>query len=145
MLDVPILDPLTTDDDRRGLGCTDRGAEATGERTEDGLVVFEDSKIAPDIAPSASETVWQWCLRLLVDGVLIEKDDRLVLAEARAFNSPSGAAGVMVGCRANGRRAWTDADRYALDEAGAAMMTRIRSLSELLPAVHLPYEHRGRK
>ncbi len=116
VLGVPILDPLATDHARRGLRCTGRGAEATGEYTEDGLVVFEGSTIAPDTASSASETVRQRRLRLQEDGVLIEKDDELVFTEDHAFTSPSGAAGVMLGRTATGWRACTDADGHTLDE-----------------------------
>jgi hypothetical protein len=47
MLGFPTLDPLTQEDSsgerRQRLYCRGSGAEATGEYTEDGLVVFEGS------------------------------------------------------------------------------------------------------
>lgn len=116
VLGFPILDPLTTDDARRVFHCTGRGAEATGEYTEDGLVVFAGSTIAADPAPSASETVQQRRQRLKEDGILNETPDGLAFTEDHAFNSPSGAAGVVLGRSANGWREWVDGDGRTLDE-----------------------------
>ena len=116
MLGFPILDPLTTPDRRRILHCKGRGAEATGEYTEDGLVVFKGSTASTDTVPSAGESVRRRRERLQEDGVLEMKDGVLVFREDHAFNSPSGAAGTVLGRSANGWREWTDSDDRTLDE-----------------------------
>jgi hypothetical protein len=117
VLGVPILDPLAPDDRQRRLYCRGNGAEATGEYTEDGLVVFEGSIVVPDTAPSASDTIRRRRQRLREDGVLAEDEHgTLIFTEDHAFNSPSGAAGVVLGRSSNGWRAWSDADGRSLDD-----------------------------
>jgi hypothetical protein len=117
MLGFPILDPLTTPDRRRILHCSGRGAEATGEYTEDGLVVFKGSTTSEDVAPSAQDTVGQRRQRLVEDGILKPQDSGgLVFTEDHAFNSPSGAAVIVQGMHINGWKAWIDDDGRTLDE-----------------------------
>jgi hypothetical protein len=116
MLGFPILDPLTTSNRRRILRCTGRGAEATGEYTEDGLVVFKGSTASVDTVPSAGESVHRRRERLQEDGILETNDGMLVFREDHAFNSPSGAAGTVLGRSANGWQEWTDGNGRTLDE-----------------------------
>ena len=117
MLGVPILDPLSNTNQRRLLKCSGRGAEATGEYTEEGLVVFEGSITSDDIAPSARDTVQRRRQRLIEDGVLVRREDgHLRFTENHAFNSPSGAAVILQGMHVNGWEAWTDQQGRTLDE-----------------------------
>lgn len=116
ILGVPFLDPLATKDRRRILRCTGKQADAKGEYTEEGLVVFECSTARPNTTPSVGEVIPRRRQRLQEDGVLVRQDDRLVFAEDQAFNSPSGAAGVVLGRKANGWRERVDADGRTLDE-----------------------------
>lgn len=117
MLGVPILDPLTTRADKRHLlRCTGRGANATGAYTEDGLVVFAGSTVAPDIVPSVRETLPPRRQRLMEDGVLHNNGSDLVFAKDHLFNSPSGAALMVLGRSANGWREWTDRHGRTLDD-----------------------------
>ena len=116
ILGVPLLDPLTTRDEQRVLYCRGRGAEATGEYTEDELVVFEGSTARRETTESVGDVIPHRRQRLRQDGVLKEEDDRLVFREDHAFNAPSGAAGVVLGRKANGWREGTDADGRTLDD-----------------------------
>ena len=116
MLGFPILDPLTTSNRRRILHCSGRGAEATGEYTEDGLVVFKGSTASTDTVPSAGQSVHRRRERLQEDGILETNDGMLVFREDHAFNSPSGAAGTVLGRSANGWQEWTDGNGRTLDE-----------------------------
>ena len=117
MLGYPILDPLTTGDDRRLLHCTGRGADGTGEYTEDGLVVFKGSKTSKDVAPSGQNEIPRRYERLIEDGVLKPQDDgHLVFTEDHPFKSPSGAAVILQGQHVNGWEAWTDENGRTLDE-----------------------------
>jgi hypothetical protein len=116
MLGYPILDPLTTQDHRRILHCKGRGGEASGEYTEDGLVVFKGSTTSEGVAPSARDTVERRRQRLIEDGILDQRDDgRLVFTEDHAFNSPSGAAVIVQGMHINGWKAWADEEGRTLD------------------------------
>ena len=120
VLGFPILEPLTSKGKQKStpriLQCSGKGAEAHGEYTEDGLVVFEGSTANPQTVPSAGDSTRRRRERLQEDGVLQSNGTLLVFQEDHAFNSPSGAAGVVLGRSANGWREWTDERGRTLDE-----------------------------
>jgi hypothetical protein len=120
MLGFPILDPLTTGkgqtESQQLLYCRGNGAEATGEYTEDGLVVFEGSEARLDTAPSVGDSIIRRRKTLREDGVLAVENGALVFQQNHAFNSPSGAAGVVLGRSSNGWREWVDDQGRSLDE-----------------------------
>lgn len=120
ILGFPVLDPLASGhdagDEQSRLHCRGNGAEATGEYTEDGLVVFKESTARLDTTPSVPETVEQRRKNLIADGVLEREGERLVFREDHAFNSPSAAAGVVLGRSSNGWREWVDEDGRTLDQ-----------------------------
>lgn len=120
MLGFPILDPLVAGDDKQEnapvLYCQGKGAEATGEYTEDGLVVHSGSKARLDTVPSITESVQRRRKNLQEEGVLEVESGFLVFQQDHAFNSPSGAAGVILGRSSNGWRDWVDGDGRTLDE-----------------------------
>ncbi len=120
ILGYPILDPLPTEAERENgktmLYCRGTGADATGEYTEDGLVVFAKSKARLETTPSVPDPVERRRQTLRADGVLEQEDDHLVFRENHVFNSPSAAAGVVLGRSSNGWGEWTDAHGRSLDE-----------------------------
>lgn len=117
MLGYPILDSLTSRNEYRVLHCSGRGGDATGEYTEDGLVVFEGSTVAEEIAPSAQDTLPRRRQRLIEDGVLSVQDDgTITFDENHAFSTPSGAAVIVQGQHTNGWTAWKDQQGRTLDE-----------------------------
>jgi len=118
VLGFPILDLLKTTGRRRILDCEGRGGKATGEYTEDGLVVFKGSTTSPDVAPSAQDTVAKRRQRLVEDEVPQPngEDGGLIFTEDHAFNSPSGAAVIVLGMHVNGWKAWEDKEGRTLDE-----------------------------
>ena len=120
MLGYPILDPIPkeedTDDGGTKLYCEGNGAEATGEYTEDGLVVFEGSIARLETQPSASETIERRRENLRDDGVLEQEGDHLVFRENHVFNSPSAAVGVVMGRNGNGWYGWKDENGQNLHE-----------------------------
>lgn len=121
ILGFPILNPLVStgheeEDGRPLLHCRGKGAEATGKYTEDGLVVHSGSKARLDSVPSVTESV-QWRREnLQEEGVLEMEDGFLVFQQDHAFDSPSGAAGVVLGRSSSGWRDWTDGDGRTLDK-----------------------------
>jgi len=78
MLGFPILNPLPTANDtstgQTKLYCQGNGASATGEYTEDGLVVFEGSTARLETTPSAPEAIERRRKTLRADGVLQRQD-----------------------------------------------------------------------
>ena len=120
MLGYPILDPIPKEEDTDGGGtklyCEGNGAEATGEYTEDGLVVFEGSIARLETQPSASDTIERRRENLRDDGVLEREGDHLVFRENHVFNSPSAAVGVVMGRNGNGWYGWKDENGQNLHE-----------------------------
>jgi hypothetical protein len=64
--------------------------------------------------------MFQWLLNirqsLIEQGILIEDGEQLVLTQDYAFDSPSSAAGVLLGRAANGRTEWKNAHGETLKE-----------------------------
>jgi len=119
MLGFPILDPLPREestDKQTKLFCRGNGAEATGEYTEDGLVIFEGSTARLETTTSVPAAVERRRQNLRADGVLAKEGGYLVFQENHPFNSPSAAAGVVLGRSSNGWYAWEDGDGHSLDE-----------------------------
>ena len=101
------------------LLCKNKGAVASGRRTEGGFVVFKDSSAVVRERPSAeSQHPYVVALRkkLIQDGVLAESGGFLVFAKDTEFDSPSAAAAVIHGGGANGLTAWKDANGKSLKE-----------------------------
>jgi hypothetical protein len=116
VLGFPVLEPLASLDTRRLLHCQSKDADARGEYTEEGLVVFKGSKANLDETPSASDALRQRRARLQEDGILIERGGVLVFTEDHAFGSPSAAATTVLGRSSNGWTAWKDSHGKTLDE-----------------------------
>ncbi|WP_104202613.1 GIY-YIG nuclease family protein [Billgrantia saliphila] len=86
----------------------ERGAKATGREVGDGFVVFEGSRARATEVASIHDYMHDLRVQLLERQVLRVDGDALVFTQDYRFNSPSTAAGVLVGGAANGRIAWKD-------------------------------------
>jgi predicted type IV restriction endonuclease len=93
-----------------------KGAEAHGQRTADGFVVFRGSTAVLEERPSADNYPYAVAQRkqLIADGTLSEKDGFLVFTKDAEFSSPSAAAVVIHGGSANGLIAWKTKDGKSL-------------------------------
>jgi len=100
------------------LFCRIKGAEARGQRTVNGFVVFQGSTAVIEGPPSAKSYPYVVAQRkqLIADGTLIEKDGFLVLTKDAEFSSPSAAAVIINGGSANGLTAWKTADGKSLKQ-----------------------------
>jgi hypothetical protein len=85
-----------------------KGAEARGQRTANGFVVFAGSTAVLEERPSAENYPYVIAQRkqLIAEGVLVEKNDLLVFTRDAEFTSPSAAAAVIHGGSANGLTTW---------------------------------------
>jgi hypothetical protein len=90
------------------LFCRIKGAEARGQRTADGFVVFRDSTAVLEQRASAENYPYVVARRneLIADGTLVERDGFMVFTKDAEFTSPSAAAVVIHGGSANGLVAW---------------------------------------
>ncbi|PRY73219.1 GIY-YIG nuclease family protein [Halomonas ventosae] len=86
----------------------ERGARATGREVGDGFVVLQGSRARTREVASMHEYLRDLRQQLKEREVLKADGDSLIFTQDFRFNSPSTAAGVLVGGSANGRRAWKD-------------------------------------
>lgn len=120
---APIAQPAAKAPPGGILFCRGKGAEARGQRTADGFVVFRGSTAVLQQRPSAESYPYVVARRkeLIADGTLIEKGGFLVFTKDAEFSSPSAAAAVIHGGNANGLIMWkTEAGESLkqLDEQG---------------------------
>lgn len=100
------------------LFCRIKGAEARGQRTPGGFVVFHGSTAVLLDRPSAQQRhpfVVTLRKQLVADGTLVQKDDFLTFSKDSEFSSPSAAAAVVHGGY-NGLTEWKTKDGTTLKE-----------------------------
>lgn len=83
-----------------------RGANAKGESTSDGFLVFKNSKAAFSTSPSITDNLVKLRDTLIENGTLLEKEGELYFPEDYLFSSPSAAASIVLGRNANGLTEW---------------------------------------
>jgi hypothetical protein len=83
-----------------------RGADAQGEPTSEGFLVFKGSKAAISIVNSMSPSFKTMRQKLIDEGVLLNKNEHYEFTEDYIFSSPSTAAVMVMGRNANGLTEW---------------------------------------
>ena len=122
VLGSDILAPITQATAKAQPGgmlfCRIKGAEARGQRTANGFVIFNGSIAVLEERPSAESYPYVVAQRnqLIADGTLIERDGFLVFTKDAEFSSPSSAAVVIHGGSANGLTAWKTKDGKSLKQ-----------------------------
>jgi hypothetical protein len=103
-----IAEPATKGQPGGVLFCRMKGAEARGQRSANGFVVFAGSTAVKDERPSAEKYPYMRAKRkqLIADGTLIAQDGLLRFTKDAEFSSPSAAAVIVHGGAANGLTAW---------------------------------------
>lgn len=115
-LGYPIFDQISRPEKKNLLFCKGKKASATGEYTEEGLVVFAGSK--GNLEESKTGGSWLHGMRkkLLEKGILNKDGDVLKFESDHIFPSPSTAAAAVLGRRANGWLEWKYENGKTLDE-----------------------------
>jgi hypothetical protein len=93
-----------------------RGADAQGEPTSDGFVVFKNSYVSTTTVHSLLESFKSLRNRLIETGIVKKDGDNLVFSEDYVFSSPSAAAIIVMGRTANGLTEWKLSDGTTLKE-----------------------------
>lgn len=93
-----------------------KGIEARGIDGIKGFTVRAGSKAIKQEVPSIHAYLHEMRDSLIRQGVLMDKGDFYEFAQDYAFNSPSTAAGIVLGRSANGRSEWKDANGRTLKE-----------------------------
>ena len=116
---TPIAGPEGKATVRGHLTCRIKGAEAHGQRTQDGFVVFRGSTAVFQERPSTKEAHPLVALlrkRLTADATLVQKGDYYVFTKDAEFSSPSAAAAVVHGGGTSGLTEWKTKDGTTLKE-----------------------------
>ena len=87
---APITQPAAKAQPGGVLFCRIKGAEARGQRTANGFVIFHVSTAVSEERPSAESYPYVVAQRnqLITDGTFIKKDDFLVFTKDGEFSSP---------------------------------------------------------
>ena len=93
-----------------------KGMEARGVDSPEGFVVRAGSTAVKAEVPSIHAYLADLRRAILDKGVLADAGDVYRLTQDYTFNSPSTAAGVLLGRSANGRTEWKDANGRSLKE-----------------------------
>lgn len=112
VLGVELLVPTARADEKgsteQKFFCDIKGLRARGYPVPDGFLVLKDSEAVLEDRASSEKWPWTRNLRrkLMDDGVLEVRGDRLAFTKDKEFSSPSAAAAVVHGGHANGLMAW---------------------------------------
>lgn len=104
------------------LVLTGKGAQASGDDTSEGFVVFEGSIARGDEVSSVGAGTTRLRARLVREGVLVPDKENLRLTKTFLFDSPSTAAAVLLGRTANGRVEWKDQQGRTLKQVQQAAL-----------------------
>ena len=108
--------PKAIEEGSRELSLTARGMKARGLDTTEGFVVRSGATAVKEEASYIHAYMSDLRRTLLENGVLEEDGDVLRLSQDYTFNSPSTAAGVLLGRPTNGRVEWKGENGKTLKE-----------------------------
>ena len=91
-------------------------AKGTGRDTSEGFVVYRGAKVRLRTTPSIHRFLLDLREALINEAVLVRNGEQLELGRDYRFNSPSTAAGVLLGRNTNGRIKWKDETGRTLKE-----------------------------
>ncbi|MGO3890364.1 MAG: GIY-YIG nuclease family protein [Paenalcaligenes sp.] len=119
-LSYPIFEPLLSQkqkhSDTERFYCMRAGISAVGEYTEEGFVIMKGSTGRADASPNfQSRAYTRLKEQLLAKGKISIDGENLLFNEDVLFNSPSGAATLVIGSAANGWVEWKRKDGQTLD------------------------------
>ncbi len=115
-LGYPIFDQIQKPKRSNIIYCKSKDAFAEGEYVEDGLIVFKDSVCNLEETKSAGSWLIEMRKKLIDEGILVQLDNVFKFDSDYIFSSPSSAAAVVLGRRANGWTEWKYKDGRTLDE-----------------------------
>ena len=85
-----------------------KGGQATGQRTSEGFVVFKGSSLSEDVNTSYPNAMDKIKNELIQQGFLRQIEGNWVFDKNYEFSSPSTAASLIMGKKANGLIEWKD-------------------------------------
>ena len=115
-LGFPVFDEIRKPAKKDIVSCKGKAANAIGEYTEDGLIVFAGSKVNLELSQNMAGWVANMRQELIEKGVLTQNGQDLTFTSDHVFNSPSTAATIILGRQSNGWREWKYQSGKTLDE-----------------------------
>jgi len=103
-----------TQEDRPEFHISERGARGKGREANEGFVVYAGATARIEETPSIHAYMKDLRKELKSRGVLVQDGEAFRLTQDYRFDSPSSAAGVLIGGSANGRITWKTADGRTL-------------------------------
>lgn len=133
LLIYPVLDVRAFEkiDTVRGRGKRLRltGAQADGAEAPDGFIVFAGSRARKTNTASIQRHLSELRRKLLEEGIIEESSEGLRFTQDYVFNSPSTAAGALLGRSANGRIEWKDDEGRTLKDIQSAAVLEVAAPS----------------
>ena len=121
LVGLPVFErPARPAGAQRVLHLAGKDAQARGYEDQKGFVVCAGSRAQREEARTIHNYMRVLRQDLLEQGVLAERDGHYVFTQDHAFNSPSTAAGVVLGRTSNGRVEWKDEAGRTLKDLQAA-------------------------
>jgi len=117
ILGYPLLEEvLQTKNTKDTYYCKAKGIVARGQLVDDGFFVFAGSEMAPKEVKSVKLWTKNIRNRLVINNIVVKKANKFIFAKDYLFNSPSTAAGVILGSSSNGWKTWKDKNGLTIDE-----------------------------
>lgn len=102
------------------LALEGKGIKATGYEDTKGFVVVKGSQVVKEEVPSIHQYMSTLRKDFLAQGVIVDNGTQYIFTQDQVFNSPSTAAGVILGRTANGRIEWKNGAGKTLKQLQAA-------------------------
>lgn len=115
-LGYTIFEQVVNEEMKEIFYCKGKDANARGEYTNEGFVVFKGSVCNLIESASVGSSIGNMRKELIGNQILAQQENVLVFIENHIFSSPSAAAGAVLARRANGWRAWKDENGRTLDQ-----------------------------
>lgn len=93
-----------------------RGADAKGQFSAEGFIVFKDSHISSDLVPSVPKWLINMRESLIQANIVKNNNGDLIFMKDHLFSSPSTAAGIVMGRPANGLAEWKNSNGVTLKQ-----------------------------
>ena len=112
----PLVAPQSATRPHEFVFCKGPDADGKGELVDDGFVVFAGSKARQDAVASAPKYLATMQRQLLDQGVIESDGKSFRFAEDFLFDTPSGAATLILARTANGWIEWKSSEGLSLEQ-----------------------------
>lgn len=113
---APVAKEAQEEDESEIYYCQQSGADGRGQYTSEGFVVLKGSVARIENTTSLGQSLERKRHKMLEEGIFAVEGDKWVVTKDFLVNSPSMAAILLMGRRANGWIEWRDEEGRTLDE-----------------------------